>query len=284
MLVTAADHVVDPTDLVALAAFLDRSGAPLAAGLVPAAANPFALRLEQPTTGPHNGLWTTTDPPVPGQVRSPNGGPATAGRGSPMPAGDPAGVGPAATAGRGSSMPAGEPDPAGGGWVVRDPGGPWDSAGAYVIRAGLLCDLEPGPATLVGRVLGPLLERGRVGGLPFRGAMADAGTLDRLLDVSAGLLSGRWSYALPPGEVRRGPGGEPVLVGAGARVDPGAVLAGPVVLDAGSRVGPGAVVTRAVVGPGAVVGAGARVVGSFLGPGARVAPGDTATAALVPPA
>jgi NDP-sugar pyrophosphorylase family protein len=217
VLVTAADHVVDPADLADLAAALDRAGAPMAVGLVPAAGDPYRLRLQ-------------------------------------------------------------------GGRVARDPAGRWESAGVYAVRAGRLCDPEPGPATLFGRVLGPLLEQGQVAGLPFQGPMADAGTLARLLGVSAGLLGGRWPYAVAPGELRRGLGGGPVLVAEGADADPAAVLAGPVVLDAGSRVGPGAVVTRAVVGPGAEVGPGARVVGSFLGPRARVPAGATVTAALVPPA
>jgi mannose-1-phosphate guanylyltransferase len=235
VLVTAADHVVDPGDLAALAGVLDRSGAPMVAGLVPAATDSFGLRLEgegPASGGPRSGTTAESAP----------------------------------AAGR----------------VVRDPAGPWDSAGAYALRAGLLVDLEPGYATLVGRVLGPLLERGAVAGLPFRGPMADAGTLGRLVEVAAGLLGGRWPYALPPGRLGRGVGNGPVFLAAGAEVDPAAVLAGPVVLDAGSRVDAGAVVTRAVVGPGAVVGAGARVVGSFLGPGARVRPGAVATAALIP--
>ena len=217
VLVTAADHVLDPADLAALAAFLERSGAPMVVGLVPATTDPFGLRLEDPA----------------------------------------------------------------GGRVVRDPAGPWDSAGAYALRAGLLCDLEPGPATLSGRVLGPLLDLGRLAGLPFRGPVADAGTLARLLDVSAGLLAGRWPYALPPGRLRPAVGGGPVFVAEGAEVDPAAVLAGPVVVDAGARIGRGAVVTRSVVAPAAVVGRDARVTGSFLGPGAQVPSGATATAALV---
>jgi NDP-sugar pyrophosphorylase family protein len=221
VLVTAADHVVDPADLADLAAFLTRSGAPMTAGLVPAGPDPFGLRLEV-----------------------------------------------------GSGAP--------GAQLVRDPAGPWDSAGAYAVRAGLLCDLEPGPATLSGRVLGPLLDRGQLTGLPLRGPVADAGTLDRLLDVSAGLLGGRWPYQLPPGQLRQAPGSAPVFVAAGAEVDPAAVLVGPVVVDTGATVGAGAVVTRAVVGPGAVVGPDARVTGSFLGPGAHVPPGATATTALVP--
>ena len=215
VLVTAADHVVDPADLAALAGALDRAGAPMAVGLVPVAGDPYRLHRQ-------------------------------------------------------------------GGRVVRDPDGRWESAGVYAIRAGRLCGLEPGPATLFGRILGPLLEQGLVAGLPFRGPMADAGTLARLLGASAGLLAGRWPYALPPGELRPGGGGGQVFVAEGARADPAAVLAGPVVLDAGARVGPGAVVTRAVVGPDAEVGPGARVAGSVLGPRAKVPAGATITAALIP--
>jgi len=288
VLVTAADHVVDPVDLVALAAVLERSGAPMVAGLVPASTDVFALRLEEPAARSPQGLWTPAAPLPPGRLGSPAGGPAAAGRGSRVPVGrgchEPAEPGFQDPARRGPCVPAGEPVrwAIGEGWVVRDPTGPWDSAGAYALRAGLLRDLEPGPATLVDRILGPLLERGRLAGLPFRGPMADAGTLARLLEVSAGLLAGRWPYQLPPGRMRRMVGMEPVFVGVGAEVDPSAVLAGPVVLNAGCRVGAGAVVTRAVIGPGAIVGPGAQVTGSFLGPRAQVPSGDTATAALVP--
>jgi NDP-sugar pyrophosphorylase family protein len=198
VLVTAADHVLTPDDLAALAGLLDRSGAPMAAGLVPGPTS-FPLRLD-------------------------------------------------------------------GTRVARDPAGGWDSAGAYAVRAGRLCELEPGPASLAGRVLGPLLDRGELAGLPFQGPAADAGTLERLLQVSAGLLAGRWPYALPPGRLRRDAGGGPVLVVEGAEAGPAAVLAGPVVLDAGARVGPGAVVTRSVVGPGAVVAGAAAAAALRPGP------------------
>jgi NDP-sugar pyrophosphorylase family protein len=225
VLVTCADHVVDPADLAALAGALGRTGAPMVTGLVPAAEGPFGLRLEGP------------------------------------PAGDP-------------------------GRVARDPRGPWDSAGAYALRAGVLQALEPVPSTLAGALLGPLLERGALAGLPFRGPVADAGTLHRLLLASAGLLNGCWPYDLPAGDLRtpprRGHPGGPVLVADGASHHPSATVAGPVVLDGGCRVEAGAVVTRAILGPGAVVGAGARVVGSVLGPGASLAPGAVAVAALLP--
>jgi NDP-sugar pyrophosphorylase family protein len=225
VLVTCADHVVDPADLAALAAALTRTGAPVVAGLVPWAGGSFRLRLEV--------------------------------------------------------APAGDPGP-----VAGDPGGPWDSAGAYALRAGALRGLEPVPSTLAGALLGPLLERGALAGLPFRGPLADAGTLHRLLAASAGLLDRCWPYDLPPGVLltppRPGHLGGPVLVADGATLHPEATVAGPAVLDRGSRVAAGAVVTRAILGPGAVVGAGARVVGSVLGPGASLTPGEVAVAGLLP--
>jgi NDP-sugar pyrophosphorylase family protein len=264
VLVTAADHVLDPQDLTDLAEFLERSGAPMASGLTPATTNPFRLRLEAATGSP--------SPGVPGGEPSPPGG-----RIAPHPAGTPDGPG-----GREERDPDHGTRHSVGGQVARDPAGPWDSAGAYAVRAGLLCNLKSGPATLSERVLGPLLDQGRLAGLPFRGQVADAGTLARLLDVSAGLLAGRWPCELPPGQLGRAVGSGPVFVAEGAQVDPAAVLAGPVVLDTGARVGVGAVVTRSVVGPGAVVGPSARVTGSFLGPGAHLPTGAAAVAALLP--
>jgi NDP-sugar pyrophosphorylase family protein len=265
VLVTCADHVVDPADLAALAASLRRLDAPMVVGLVPSAAATFGLRLEGSPAGtrpPRGGRLSTGGGPAPG------GGPAAGGRPAP-------GGGRAVGGGWGA-----------GGRVVRDPAGPWDSAGAYALRAGVLQDLRPVPSTLDAVVLGPLLDLGVLAGLPFRGPVADAGTLHRLLAASAGLLDGRWPYDLPAGALlthpRDGRTEPPVLVAAGATCHEAATIAGPVVLDAASRVEAGAVVTRAVIGPGAVVGAGARVVGSVLGPGAVLDPGETAVAALLP--
>jgi NDP-sugar pyrophosphorylase family protein len=266
VLVTCADHVVDPADLAALAGFLQRTGGPMVAGLVPSAEPTFGLRLD--------------GSPPPGARQ----GPFAAGKAAGRPTGGGAGGGPSSGArAAGGVAAAAVPD---GGRVVRDPLGPWDSAGAYALRAGVLDGLRPVPSTLDATLLGPLLERGALAGLPFRGPVADAGTLHRLLAVSAGLLARRWPYDLPPGVLltpdRRGRPEPPVFVADGATRHEAATLAGPVVLDAGGRVDAGAVVTRAVIGPGAVVGAGARLVGSVLGPGASLAPGATAVAALLP--
>jgi mannose-1-phosphate guanylyltransferase len=247
VLVTCADHVVDPADLAALVAALQSGGAPMVTGLIPAARPTFGLRL-------------TGDPADGGETGAQAGGGLT---GDPADGGD-----------TGASVA--------GGRVVRDRGGRWDSAGAYALRAGLLPGLPPGPAALDAALLGPLLDRGALAGLPFCRPVADAGTLHRLLLASAGLLGGRWPYDLPAGALLTPPPGGPVLLADGATLHPDATVAGPVVLDRGSRVAAGAVVTRAIIGPGAEVGAGARVVGSVLGPGARLGPGEVAVAALLP--
>jgi NDP-sugar pyrophosphorylase family protein len=214
VLVTCADHVVDPDDLAALGAALQRSGAPLAMGL-----------------------------------------------------------------GRGPGQPSFRLD---GDRAAADPGGPWTAAGVFALRARLLDGIEPGWSTMLEALLEPCWRRGELLGVPLRGPWADAGTLRRFLDVSAGLLAGRWPYPLPPGSLRRDQRGAPVFLAAGARLDPVAVVAGPLVLDRDATAGPAALLTRSVLGPGSRVGAGARVSGSLLGPGAEVAAGGSAVAALLP--
>jgi mannose-1-phosphate guanylyltransferase len=222
VLVSSADHVVDPADLAVLAGAVQRTGAPVAMGV-------------------------------------------GAGEGSPR-------------------------------WRLRgdrvapDPDGPLAAAGVFALRARVLDQIEPGYSTLLEAVLEPCWRRGSLLGVPMRGPWADAGTLGRFLDVSAGLLTGRWPYPLPPGRLLRGEREEvagvaaagPVLLVAGAVLEPGALVAGPAVLDAGSRVEAGALVTRAVVGPGATVARGATVSGSVLGPGARAEAGAIVAAALLP--
>jgi NDP-sugar pyrophosphorylase family protein len=214
VVVTCADHVVDPAALSVLAAALERSSAPMAIGLDRGRARP-TFRLD-------------------GEL------------------------------------------------AVAHAGGEWTAAGVFALRPRILDDAPAGYSTMVDTLLEPCWRRGELLGVPVRGAWADAGTLDRFLAVSEGLLAGRWPYPLPPGSLQRDARGGPVFVAAGARLDPRAVVAGPLVLDSGASVGPSAVVTRSVLGPGATVGAGARVVGSLLGPGAEVGAGELAVAALLP--
>ena len=214
VLVTCADHVVDPDDLAALGAALQRSGAPLAMGL-----------------------------------------------------------------GRGPGEPSFRLD---GDRAAADPNGPWTAAGVFALRAQLLDGVEPGRSTMLEALLEPCWRRGELLGVAMRGPWADARTLRRFQDVSAGLLEGRRPKSLPPGSLRRDHRGAPVFLAAGARLDPAAVAAGPLVLDRGAEAGAAALLTRSVLGPGARVGAGARVSDSVLGPGAEVPPGGSAVAVLLP--
>lgn len=170
--------------------------------------------------------------------------------------------------------------------VRLDPGGAWASAGVYAVAGRALADRfapaplpdgrEVEPSSLVEALLEPLWRAGRLAGMPLDGAMADAGTLDRFLEVAAGLLAGRWPYRLPPGR-RAGD----AWIADGAAVDPEAELRGTVVVDRGATVGAGARVTGSVLGAGSVVAAGATVSGSVLGPGARLSTGEAVEGALV---
>jgi NDP-sugar pyrophosphorylase family protein len=214
VVLTCADHVVDPQDLALVGVALERSGAPMAIGVGPGRLPPV-LRLD-------------------------------------------------------------------GDRAVADPDGGWTAAGVFAVRASLLDGVEPGHSTLVDALLEPCWRRRELVGVPMRHAWADAGTLERFLDVSAGLLAGRWPYPLPAGRLDRAATGGPVFVAAGARLDPAAAVEGPLALDVGATVAPGAAVARAVLGRGASVGEGASLTGSVLGPGAEVAPGERVAGALVP--
>ena len=214
VVLTCADHVVDPQDLALLAVELERSGAPMAIGVGPGRLSPV-LRLD-------------------------------------------------------------------GDRAVADPDGGWTAAGVFALRASLLDAVEPGYSTLVDALLEPCWRRGELLGVPMRRAWADAGTLERFLDVSAGLLAGRWPYPLPAGRLDRAATGGPVFVAAGARLDHTATVEGPLALDVGATVAPRAAVARSVLGRGASVGEGASLTGSVLGPGAQVAPGERVADALLP--
>ena len=214
VLVSCADHVVDPQDLARLAAALERSGAPMAIGVGPGRLPP-TMRLD-------------------------------------------------------------------GDRAVADPDGEWTAAGVFALRASLLDGVEPGYSTLVDALLEPCWRRRELAGMPMRHAWADAGTLDRFLDVSAGLMAGRWPYPLPAGRLDRAAPGGPVFVAVGGRLDPTATVRGPLAVDVGATVGPRAAVARAVLGRGASVGEGASLTGSVLGPGAEVAPGQRVADALLP--
>jgi len=181
----------------------------------------------------------------------------------------------------------------------------WANAGIWLFQPEVLEAIPEGRSMVETDLFPRLIAAGaRVQGFRAHGFWVDVGTPRRYLDAQLQLLEEPALCALPlvmqPGkpffiddqsalpavdsltEIRG-----PALLGAGARVEAGAVLRGPVVLGQSVVVGAGAMVERSVlwdearIGPGAavrgsilargvVVGAGARVEESVLGEGVVV--------------
>lgn len=170
----------------------------------------------------------------------------------------------------------------------------WANAGIWLFQPEVLEAIPEGRSMVETELFPRLIAAGaRVQGFRARGFWVDIGTPRRYLDAQLRLLAEPALCVLPPAmlpdrpffvdaqgvlpdvdpiaEVHR-----PVLIGAGARVDAGAVLRGPVVLGAGVVVGAGATVERSVLWEGVRIGPGAEVRGSILarrvvvGAGARV--------------
>lgn len=144
------------------------------------------------------------------------------------------------------------------------------NAGTYVLDAAAF-DPFPGdgPLSFERTVFPGLLEAGAaLQGVPSDAHWQDLGTPARYRDGHRAVLEGRCRWPAAEGLERTdgamaihrsaviGDGvelEEPVTVGAGVQVGPGAHLRDAVVLR-GARIGAGAVVRSAIIGPGAVVG------------------------------
>jgi mannose-1-phosphate guanylyltransferase len=152
------------------------------------------------------------------------------------------------------------------------PGGdgltPWHFSGVHVLSPELLDHVPAVPfeRDVNRHVYPPLMARGAVRGLVVEGYWNDLGTPARYLEASADVLLGRVPLV-------RFPGAEPfagtrllapgVRAGAGARVDPAAVVEAP-----------------AFVGAGCTVPAGARVRDAILWEGTALAPGEVLEQAI----
>lgn len=161
------------------------------------------------------------------------------------------------------------------------------NAGCYVFRREVIDQIPVGRPVSVEREVFPgLLDRGeRLQGVVDEGYWLDLGTPLAFVQGSADLVTGRApSPALPgpTGEFLVLPGAEVsaeavlsagTVVGSGASVAAGAVVAGSVLFD-GAIVAAGAVVRDSVVGAGAVIGAGASLTGVVVGDRAMVGPGN----------
>jgi mannose-1-phosphate guanylyltransferase len=260
VLITAADHVVDPADLRRLVEPVATGRAEAAMGLVSASTLGGSPRfaLAPSPTG------------VPGQVGPEQDGPwLSAGvyavaspvlaerfAAGPVPA--------SAAQGTREDWATSRPDPS-------VPNAPVPGSAPATLEAATL-----EAVSLVEALLEPLWLEGRLAGVPLAGAVADGGTLDGLLGIAEGLLAGRWPYRLPPGR-RSGD----AWVAEGASVHAEARLYGPVVVDRGATVGARARVTRSVLGAGSEIPEGAIVRDSVLGPGARLPTAGQLEGALV---
>ncbi|MDQ6725358.1 MAG: NDP-sugar synthase [Actinomycetota bacterium] len=191
------------------------------------------------------------------------------------------------------------------------------NAGTYVLEPSVLDHIPEGRRVSIEREVFPILAAaGSVYGFESPDYWTDTGTPVQYLEAQLDLVSGRRPG--PPvagGRAADGANGVwlvgeadvpaglqgPAVIGAGARIAPGASVEGSVVgarswLHAGARihdsvllpdveVGVGAVVSRSVLGRGVKVGDGARIEGvTVLGDGYEVAPGQRLDGARLPDA
>jgi NDP-sugar pyrophosphorylase family protein len=276
VLITCADHVVDPADLRRLVEPVLTGRAEATMGLVRASAlggSPTFALAPSPAGVPPQ-VHPEQDAPWLSAGLYAVAGPVLAERFTDaLPPPQPAG----SVAEAGSLPSATDPSPSGATPASRE--------ASSTAPQGLSMPHTPVPnsvpatleaVSLVEALLEPLWLEGRLAGVPLASAIADGGTLDGLLGIAEGLLAGRWPYRLPPGR-RSGD----AWVAEGASVHAEARLHGPVVVDRGATVGARACVTRSVLGAGSEIPEGAIVRDSVLGPGARLSTARQVEGALV---
>jgi NDP-sugar pyrophosphorylase family protein len=158
----------------------------------------------------------------------------------------------------------------------------WINAGIYVLEPSLLARIPPDVNVSIERETFPRMveTRGALYAFAGSGYWLDMGTPAKYLQAHADALAGRFGHVPAPGAVE-GPAG--IWRQGDADVDPGAVLRAPVLIGAGARVDGGAVLAGSVIGPGALVGAGARVERSILLAGAQVSENAVVTDSVVGP-
>jgi mannose-1-phosphate guanylyltransferase len=156
---------------------------------------------------------------------------------------------------------------------------PWHFTGAHVLAPELLDQVPAVPYDCdVNRQVYPPLLDGRVRGHVDGGYWNDLGHPGGYLQAHRELLAGkvplgRFRGADPFAGLSRA--GEGIWLGAGVRVEPGALLQPPALLLEGARVERGATVGPfAVLGRGCRVGAGAAVADAVLWDGSAIEPGE----------
>jgi mannose-1-phosphate guanylyltransferase len=137
------------------------------------------------------------------------------------------------------------------------------NAGAYFLERSVLDLIPPGRQVSIEREVFPRLTGDGLGALRLDGYWMDIGTPERYLQASWDILEGRVETRVEP----TAPG---LLVGAGAEVDPKAIVGPRAVISPGCRVAAEARVCDSVLLEGCSVGAGASVCGAVLAVGVTV--------------
>jgi len=140
------------------------------------------------------------------------------------------------------------------------------NAGAYFLERSVLDLIPPGQEVSIEREVFPHLVGDGLGALRLDGYWMDIGTPERYLQATWDILEGRVETRVEP----TAPG---LLIGAGAEVDPEAVVGPRAVLSPGCRIAAGARVRDSVLLEGCSVGAGASVNGAVLAAGVTVEAG-----------
>jgi mannose-1-phosphate guanylyltransferase len=154
------------------------------------------------------------------------------------------------------------------------------NAGAYILERDVLHAMGPaGSRISIEREVFPALVGNGLFGYEASGYWLDIGTPQRYLQATFDILEGEVRteigrrLAEAGGTLREGDGDAaggtvhaPALVGAGSRLDPGAILGGRTVLGRGVKVARGAHIESSVLLDGCQVGAGSRISSAILGP------------------
>jgi mannose-1-phosphate guanylyltransferase len=148
------------------------------------------------------------------------------------------------------------------------------NAGAYFLERSVLDLIPPDREVSIEREVFPRLVGDGLGALRLDGYWMDIGTPERYLQASWDILEGRVETRVEP----TAPG---LLIGAGAEVDPEAIVGPRAVVSPGCRVAAEARVCDSVLLDGCSVGAGASVCGAVLAAGVTVDAGARVDGTIV---
>jgi mannose-1-phosphate guanylyltransferase len=148
------------------------------------------------------------------------------------------------------------------------------NAGAYFLERSVLDLIPPDREVSIEREVFPRLIGDGLGALRLDGYWMDIGTPERYLQASWDILEGRVETRV----IATAPG---LLIGAGAEVDPSAIVGPRAVISPGCRVAAEARVCDSVLLDGCSVGAGASVCGAVLAAGVTVDAGARVDGTIV---